>query len=52
VVGGSIRVKKKRLDELMETLTGAGFNRENVMVVFKEIAGENWAFGGGRLIHA
>jgi phenylpyruvate tautomerase PptA (4-oxalocrotonate tautomerase family) len=50
-VGRSVKVRKKLLEELMDTLTGAGLNRENVMVVFKETSWENWAFGGGRLIH-
>jgi phenylpyruvate tautomerase PptA (4-oxalocrotonate tautomerase family) len=31
---------------------GPGVNPENVMVVFKETQWENWAFGGGRQIHA
>jgi phenylpyruvate tautomerase PptA (4-oxalocrotonate tautomerase family) len=50
-VGRSAKVKKKLLGELMATLKAAGFNPENVMVVFKETSWENWAFGGGRLIH-
>lgn len=50
-VGRSVKVKKKLLAELMATLTSAGMNTENVMVVFKETSWENWAFGGGRLIH-
>ena len=50
-VGRSVKVKKKLLQELMETLSRADFNPENVMVCFKEIPWENWAFGGGRLIH-
>ena len=50
-VGRSVKVKKKLLAELMTTLTSAGMNTENVMVVFKETSWENWAFGGGRLIH-
>jgi phenylpyruvate tautomerase PptA (4-oxalocrotonate tautomerase family) len=45
-------VKKKLLEELMRTLTRAGLNAENIMVCFKETSWENWAFGGGRLIHA
>jgi hypothetical protein len=32
-------------------LARAGLNPENVMVCFKETSWENWAFGGGRLIH-
>ena len=50
-VGRSVKVKRKLLDELMGTLSAAGLNTENVMVCFKETAWENWAFGGGRLIH-
>lgn len=51
-VGRSVKVKRKLLDELMNSLAGAGFDRENVMVCFVETAWENWAFGGGRQIHA
>jgi phenylpyruvate tautomerase PptA (4-oxalocrotonate tautomerase family) len=50
-VGRSVKVRRKLLDELMETLARAGLERDNVMVVFKETAWENWAFGGGRLVH-
>ena len=50
-VGRSVKVKKKLLAELMETLSGAGFDVENVMVCFKETSWENWSFAGGRLIH-
>ena len=50
-VGRSVKVKRKLLDELMGTLSAAGMNTENVMVSCKETTWENWAFGGGRLIH-
>lgn len=50
-VGRSVKVKKKFMEELMSGLARSGFNTENVMVVFKETAWENWAFGGGRFIH-
>ena len=50
-VGRSVKVKKKLLEELIGSLGRAGLNPENVMVVFKETTWENWAFGGGRLIH-
>ena len=49
--GRSVKIKRKLLDELMGTLSAAGMDTENVMVCFKETAWENWAFGGGRLIH-
>ena len=50
--GRSVKVRKKLLQELMSALSGAGLHPENVMVCFKETTWENWAFGGGRLIHA
>jgi len=50
-VGRSVKVKKKLLAELMERLRAAGLDPENVMVVFKETAWENWAFAGGRILH-
>ena len=50
-VGRSVKVKKKMLAELMESLAHAGLNTENVMVCIKETSWENWAFGGGRLLH-
>ena len=50
-VGRSVKVKKALLANLMETLSSAGFNPQNVMVCFKDTTWENWAFGGGRLIH-
>jgi phenylpyruvate tautomerase PptA (4-oxalocrotonate tautomerase family) len=50
-VGRSVKVKKKMLADLMESLARAGLSTENVMVCFKETTWENWAFGGGRLIH-
>ena len=49
--GRSVKVKKKLLGELMGRLAAAGLDPENVMVVFVETTWENWAFGGGRLIH-
>lgn len=50
-VGRSVKVKKKLLEDLMSRLAQGGLNPENVMVVFKETAWENWSFAGGRLIH-
>jgi phenylpyruvate tautomerase PptA (4-oxalocrotonate tautomerase family) len=50
-VGRSVKVKKKMLAELMGSLARAGLNPENVMMCFMETSWENWAFGGGRLIH-
>lgn len=51
-VGRSVKVKKKILADIVADLERApGLNPENVMVCFKETLWENWAFGGGRLIH-
>ncbi len=49
--GRSVKVKKKLLGDLMARLSAAKLDPENVMVVFVETTWENWAFGGGRLIH-
>ena len=52
-VGRSVKVKKKILADLIAALTrDPGVNAENVMVCFKETLWENWAFAGGRLLHA
>jgi len=51
-VGRSVKVKKQILAQLVADLAKSpGLNPDNVMVCFKETAWENWAFGGGRLIH-
>ena len=52
-VGRSVKVKKQILANIMAGLAQApGLNPEHVMVCFKETQWENWAFGGGRVIHA
>jgi phenylpyruvate tautomerase PptA (4-oxalocrotonate tautomerase family) len=51
-VGRSVKVKRKLLDDLMARLKAGELDPENVMLVFKETAWENWAFGGGRILHA
>ncbi|MEP7044111.1 MAG: tautomerase family protein [Dokdonella sp.] len=51
-VGRSVKIKRKLLEDLMATLARVGIDPEHVMVCFRETAWENWAFGGGRLIHA
>jgi phenylpyruvate tautomerase PptA (4-oxalocrotonate tautomerase family) len=51
-VGRSVKVKRQLLGDLVESLRAGGIDPENVMVVFKETGWENWAFGGGRLLHA
>ena len=50
--GRSVKVKKKILSDLVAATTvDPGIKPDDVMVVFKETTWENWAFGGGRLIH-
>ncbi len=51
-VGRSVKVKKQFLADLMARASCIGMDPENVMVCFKETLWENWAFAGGRLIHA
>ncbi len=52
--GRSVKVKRKLVADIIESLTGAPLklDAENVMIVFKETRWENWVFGGGRFIHA
>lgn len=50
-VGRSVKVKKKIVRDIVETLAARGFDAEGVMVVFEETAWENWSFGGGRFPH-
>ncbi|MGC1818022.1 MAG: tautomerase family protein [Casimicrobiaceae bacterium] len=52
-VGRSVRIKRKLLGDIVAALAkDPGLDPEHVMVVFQETAWENWAFAGGRLLHA
>ncbi|MGL4230502.1 MAG: tautomerase family protein [Casimicrobium sp.] len=51
-VGRSMKVKRQMLATLMARLAEQGIDCEHVTVVFKETQWENWAFSGGRLLHA
>jgi phenylpyruvate tautomerase PptA (4-oxalocrotonate tautomerase family) len=52
-VGRSVKVKRKILSDIVGSMaTAPGLHPDNVMVVFKETQWENWAFAGGRIIHA
>jgi phenylpyruvate tautomerase PptA (4-oxalocrotonate tautomerase family) len=52
-VGRSVKVKRKLLADIVRAISAApGLDPEQVMVVFVETAWENWAFAGGRLLHA
>ncbi|HLW11484.1 MAG TPA: tautomerase family protein [Casimicrobiaceae bacterium] len=52
-VGRSVKVKRKVAADIVAALArDAGLDPEQVMIVFIETAWENWAFAGGRLLHA
>jgi phenylpyruvate tautomerase PptA (4-oxalocrotonate tautomerase family) len=52
-VGRSVKVKRKILADIVAGLKkDPGLDPEHVFVVFKETQWENWAFAGGRQIHA
>jgi phenylpyruvate tautomerase PptA (4-oxalocrotonate tautomerase family) len=52
-VGRSVKIKRKLVADITAALAReAALDPENVMIVFVETAWENWAFAGGRLLHA
>ncbi len=51
-VGRSVKVKKQMLAALHKALSEGGFDAEQLMLVFKEVAWENWSFAGTRTLHA
>ena len=52
-VGRSVKVKRKFVSDVVARIAREpGVDPEQVMIVFTETAWENWAFGGGRLLHA
>ena len=50
--GRSVKVKKQIVAAIVERLSGAGFDAENLMVVFQDTPFENWSPAGGRFPHA
>jgi phenylpyruvate tautomerase PptA (4-oxalocrotonate tautomerase family) len=51
-VGRSVKIKRKvALDIATRVARSVQIDAERVMVVFVETQWENWAFGGGRLLH-
>jgi truncated hemoglobin YjbI len=50
-VGRSVKVKRQFLQHLHQALQGAGLEPEQLMLVFKETAWENWSFAGARMLH-
>jgi phenylpyruvate tautomerase PptA (4-oxalocrotonate tautomerase family) len=51
-VGRSVKVKKKIVADTMAGLAKGGLDPEHVMIVFQDVAWENWSPGGGRIPHA
>lgn len=51
-VGRSVKVKRQMLEHLAGALRAAAVDPEQLMLVFKETAWENWTFAGTRLLHA
>jgi len=49
--GRSVKVKKKIIHDAVERLAGSGIDAEHVMIVFQDVAWENWSPGGGRVPH-
>jgi hypothetical protein len=50
--GRSVKIKRQMLKHLVGALQAQDFDPEQLMLVFKETTWENWAFAGGRLLHA
>jgi phenylpyruvate tautomerase PptA (4-oxalocrotonate tautomerase family) len=51
-VGRSVKLKKAVLAHLTASLAKSGFDTENLMVVFQDVAWENWSPAGGRVPHS
>jgi phenylpyruvate tautomerase PptA (4-oxalocrotonate tautomerase family) len=49
--GRSVKVKKQILAAIVERLTAAGIDAENLMVCFQDVPWENWSPAGGRVPH-
>lgn len=47
--GQSVELKKRILECLMKRLCDKSMNPDNIMVCFRDIAAENWSFGGGKI---
>ena len=51
-VGRSVKLKRQVLAAIVQRLSKANFDTENVMVVFQDVAWENWSPAGGRIPNA
>jgi phenylpyruvate tautomerase PptA (4-oxalocrotonate tautomerase family) len=50
--GRSVKLKKALVAGILERLAPQGFDPENLMVVFQDVAWENWSPAGGRFPNA
>jgi len=50
-IGRSVKVKKVLLQHIIKGMTEIGIQPEDVFVVFRETAWENWAFANGEIFH-
>lgn len=50
--GRSSKLKRQVVAGIVERLSAKDFDPENVMVVFQDVAWENWSPAGGRVPHA
>lgn len=50
--GRSVKLKKALVAGILERLAPQGFDAENLMVVFQDVAWENWSPAGGRFPNA
>jgi phenylpyruvate tautomerase PptA (4-oxalocrotonate tautomerase family) len=51
-VGRSVKLKRQVLAAIVERLSKSNFDTENIMVVFQDVAWENWSPAGGRIPNA
>jgi phenylpyruvate tautomerase PptA (4-oxalocrotonate tautomerase family) len=51
-VGRSVKVKRQVLAAIVEHLSKSNFDTENLMVIFQDVAWENWSPAGGRIPNA
>ena len=51
-VGRSVKLKKQVVAGIVERLSEKNVDPENIMVVFQDVAWENWSPAGGRIPHA
>jgi phenylpyruvate tautomerase PptA (4-oxalocrotonate tautomerase family) len=51
-VGRQIKLKRQFAQAVVRSAEALGLSGEDVMILFKEVAWENWSFAGGRFVYA